>query len=139
MFLLGCPWGVQKVDHLPPSVPKGYIEFGTGLGNWKIDIFDAKNGGERYVGTIPGFFDQTALRVAEEPCYYTFTVKIKKYGREEMNRKIHKVKVVADMVTYISINRRIISEGPSRWKGGMIETPYLYTYDITILEPKPLK
>jgi hypothetical protein len=103
-FIAGCA-GVTIKDDLPPSSPKGYADFANYSFGYEI-IYSMQDGKKVKEGSLT--YTGEILRLARTPGNYDFLIEHRDdSGRE--NAKLVNVKIVRDMLTFITVDRKIVN------------------------------
>jgi hypothetical protein len=91
-------------DDLPPSSPKGYADFANYSFGYEI-IYSMQDGKKVEEGSLT--YTGEILRLARTPGNYDFLIEHRDdSGRK--NSKLVNVKIVRDMLTFITVDRKIV-------------------------------
>jgi hypothetical protein len=97
--LVGCA-GVTIKDDLPPSIPKGYADFGNySLGS--TNIYSLRAGKRVKEGSLT--YDGAILRIARAPGNYDFLIEHWGEYRQKDEKRVT-VSITRDMLTFITID-----------------------------------
>jgi hypothetical protein len=102
-FFIGCA-GVTIKDDLPPSSPKGYADFANYSLGYDV-IYSMQEGKEVREGSLT--YKGEVLRLARTPGSYDFIIEHRDDSGHDY-RKTVKVNIMRDMLTFITIDNRIV-------------------------------
>jgi hypothetical protein len=132
-FLAGCT-GVTIKDDLPPSSPRGYADFANYTLGYDV-IYSMKDGQKSKEGSL-GYSGAT-LRVAKTPGNYDFIIEHEDDSGKK-HSKLVKVNIERDMLTFITVDNKIIevTDGINDWAP---TTTVRYYLNVTVAKnPAPM-